>query len=74
MADAQHLPFQDPISQRRVYLVLSPSGFHGVEHGTCDTLADVVVELDAFFCPACHCSGRLSGAWAVDKLEEARSA
>ena len=34
-------------------------------------LADLAIELDAFFCPACHRNGRVSGAWCLDVIEEA---
>lgn len=45
----------------------------GVEHPGCGVLADLCIELDAFWCPGCGWSGRVSGAWCVDVLEAARS-
>jgi hypothetical protein len=43
----------------------------GVEHPRCDAVADLAIELDAFFCPACHRNGRVSGAWCRDVIEGA---
>ena len=42
----------------------------GVTHPDCDQAADVSIHLDAFYCQTCKWNGRISGAWAVDKLEE----
>jgi hypothetical protein len=39
-----------------------------VLHGECETLADVVPEQDAFYCPTCSYSGRISGEWYVQLL------
>lgn len=35
----------------------------------CDELADLSIDLDAFYCPSCGRSGRVSGAWCVDVIE-----
>jgi hypothetical protein len=43
----------------------------GVAHPGCDAVADLAIELDAFFCPACHRNGRVSGAWCRDVIEAA---
>lgn len=43
----------------------------GVAHPRCDALADLAVDLDAFYCPDCEWSGRVSGAWAIDMIENA---
>jgi len=43
----------------------------GVAHPGCAAVADLAIELDAFFCPACHRNGRVSGAWCLDVIEEA---
>lgn len=44
----------------------------GVEHPGCDALADLVLDLDAFWCPLCRRNGRISGAWAADMIAAAR--
>ena len=76
--ESVHHPFTDPISGKICVLVIPPAGrVHptagqpkiGVDHPGCDQLADVAVELDAFYCPACRWNGRVSGAWAVDQIE-----
>ena len=43
----------------------------GVEHPDCDAVADLAIELDAFFCPQCKRNGRVSGAWCRDVIEAA---
>jgi hypothetical protein len=43
----------------------------GIAHPRCDAVADLAIELDAFFCPACHRNGRVSGAWCADVIEAA---
>jgi hypothetical protein len=43
----------------------------GVEHPRCDAVADLAIELDAFFCPACKRNGRVSGAWCADVIRSA---
>ena len=45
----------------------------GIAHPGCGALADLSIELDAFYCRACHWSGRVSGAWCADMIEEAES-
>jgi hypothetical protein len=37
----------------------------GVAHPECAELADLAVELDAFYCRFCQWNGRISGAWAA---------
>lgn len=64
--------FNDPISGTTMVLVLGDEksrpydGTHGVEHPGCPRLADVSPDLDAFFCPMCSMSGRISGAWFME--------
>jgi len=43
----------------------------GVAHPGCDAVADLAIELDAFFCPSCKRNGRVSGAWCRDVIEAA---
>lgn len=38
----------------------------GITHPGCDRPADVMPDLDAFYCPACRRNGRVSGAWVMD--------
>jgi hypothetical protein len=67
--------FLDPIRDRLCALVVPPDGRVygepkiGIAHPDCDSLADLSVELDAFYCPACGWNGRVSGAWCVDMIE-----
>jgi hypothetical protein len=60
---AEPMTFTDPISEQRCELVLTPEV--GVKHPGCNTLADLVAHLDAFYCPQCGMNGRISGAWAM---------
>ena len=45
----------------------------GVEHPGCPAVADLALELDAFWCPLCRWNGRISGAWAADLIAAART-
>ena len=46
----------------------------GVAHPGCPVIADLAVELDAFWCPACRRGGRVSGAWCADLIRAAATA
>lgn len=64
--------FKDPIhADRAVVLVVDSKKplFEAlkVEHPDCDQLADVSLDLDAYFCTGCQWNGRISGAWAFDE-------
>lgn len=63
-------PFTDPVRGDECMLHVEPMqpAFDGiwVEHPGCEELADVSIDLDAFYCAACGRSGRVSGAWALD--------
>ena len=41
----------------------------GIAHPRCISIADLAIELDAFFCPTCKRNGRVSGAWCRDIIE-----
>jgi hypothetical protein len=65
--------FTDPISGSVCVLVNDPTadwwdGGVGVRHPSlgCARLADVSPDLDAFYCPDCGWTGRVSGAWVCD--------
>jgi hypothetical protein len=58
-------PFTDPVTGERCTLLVR-SGRPWVVHAGCPALADVVPVLDAFYCPSCGWSGRVSGAWAAE--------
>lgn len=64
--------FTDPISGQ-VCIVMFPTagGLPGIDHPNCATLADLSIELDAFYCPTCQMNGRISGAWCADLIAEA---
>ena len=75
--------FVDPISRKTCRLVVPTDGRVypnrgepkiGIEHNNCPELADLSIELDAFYCRACQWNGRISGAWAVDVIEAAMAA
>ena len=51
-----------------------PSLKIGVQHPRCGSLADLSVELDCFYCPTCGWNGRISGAWAVDLINNRQRA
>lgn len=65
---ADRFLFVDRATDREVVLCLD--GAPGVEHPGCAIRADVVAELDAFFCRSCGWNGRISGAWFVDVSTE----
>ena len=75
-------PFTDPASGRECSLTVPPDGRVfpgpgepkiGVIHPGCDQTADLAIELDAFWCPACRWNGRVSGAWAADVMNAIRT-
>ncbi len=66
--------FVDPVRDSPCALVIPDDGrlFRepkiGIAHPNCDTLADLSIELDAFYCPACAWNGRVSGAWCAEMI------
>lgn len=75
--------FTDPVSGAPCELVIPPGGRvyprpgwpkTGVAHPGCPAVADLCVELDAFWCPACRRNGRVSGAWCADVIRAAVTA
>jgi len=60
--------FTDYITGDRCFLVVQSGVKPGIRHPKCPVMADIIVELDAFYCLECHYSGRISGAWARDIL------
>jgi len=80
-------PFTDDVSGQPCELVIPPGGkVHpdapgdpkiGVRHPSvpgeaCIVLADLEIELDAFYCRLCQWNGRISGAWAADMIGAAK--
>jgi hypothetical protein len=70
--------FRDPIRDMTCVLVIPADGRIfplrgepkiGIAHPGCESLADLSVELDAFYCQACRWNGRVSGAWCVDMID-----
>lgn len=75
-------PFTDPARNEQCELVIPAGGrVHpindepkiGVAHPDCDEIADLALDLDAFFCPACKRNGRISGAWACLRIEAVKA-
>jgi len=73
-------PFIDPIGGGWCDLVVPPGGKVypqdgepkiGIAHPRCISIADLAIDFDAFFCPSCKRSGRVSGAWAADVIKAA---
>lgn len=64
--------FTDPTTGAECTLVIdeTAAGEHGVEHPGCTTLADVVVQLDAWWCSDGDHHGRVDGAWATERWRE----
>lgn len=61
--------FKDQVSSKLCALVRPiGGGLAGVEHPDCATLADLSVDLDAFYCQRCRMNGRVSGAWCADLI------
>jgi len=56
------IPFIDPISGQECALVITYERT-GIKHPECSQLADISLDLDAFFCLECGWNGRVSGAW-----------
>ena len=76
------MPFVDEVRGGECVLVVPAGGKVfprsgepkiGVVHPHCVTVADLALHLDAFFCPACHRNGRISGFWAADVIKAASS-
>ena len=67
---SQPMTFRDPITGLKCELIAIPET--GVAHPRCTTLADLCIELDAFYCPDCRMNGRISGAWAMKLVEIAQ--
>jgi hypothetical protein len=79
-AQAVRKPFHEDVRGGQCVLVVPPGGKVypkageakiGIEHPGCTEVADLAIELDAFFCPACHRNGRVSGMWCRDVIEAA---
>ncbi len=79
-AETVRAPFYEDVQGGECELVVPPGGKVypqageakiGVAHPGCTTVADLALELDAFFCPRCHRNGRVSGAWCRDVIEAA---
>lgn len=77
-AAVARVPFTDLVRLTECVLVIPPGGrVHpaapgdpkiGVEHPGCTRVADIALELDAFYCPLCQWNGRISGHWAADLI------
>lgn len=72
--------FTDPVRALECELVVPPGGRvyprpggakTGVAHPGCPAVADLAIDLDAFWCPACRWNGRVSGAWCADVIRAA---
>ena len=75
--DAQRHEFTEPITGETRTLVIPAGGRLfgafgskiGIEHPGCMVLADLSLELDAFYCMRCRTTGRVSGAWCSGLIE-----
>ena len=74
-------PFTDDVSGQPCELVIPDGGKvfpspgepkTGVRHPDCPAVADLCMDLDAFYCPACRWNGRISGAWAAGMIGASR--
>ena len=82
--DEIRVAFTDLVRMAQCTLVIPPGGqVHpaapghpkiGVAHPGCIRVADLALELDAFFCPLCQWNGRVSGAWCAGQIRAARAA
>ena len=72
--------FTDLVHGAECALVIPPGGSvyprpgeprAGVAHPGCPELADLAIELDAFYCRLCRWNGRVSGAWCLDLIDDA---
>lgn len=65
---AASYPFTDPVTGGKVTVHFGDTA--GVEHPNCDYRAEVVPDLDAFFCRHCGRNGRISGVWFLELLDQ----
>lgn len=63
--------FRELASGTHCFLAFEPNGKPVIKHPKCQEMADVIAELDAFYCMKCRYSGRISGAW-VREIADAR--
>jgi len=68
MASAADLTFIDPISGATCEIIIEPGKPPKVKHPGCVVLADIALDLDAFYCRFCHMNGRVPGAWVISLL------
>lgn len=66
-----HFTFNDAVNNgqecKLVFTVNDGTGMiAGISHPSCDRLADISLDLDAFYCTACKYNGKVSGAWIND--------
>ena len=74
--------FTDPVRNLECVLVIPAGGQVrpqdgepkiGVSHPGCFSVADLAMELDAFFCPHCEWNGRIYGVWAWKMIRASRA-
>lgn len=73
------IPFDDG-NLASCVLVIPPGGrlspLHGepktgVQHPGCTEVADLSLDLDCWYCASCRRQGRVSGAWAAERIQAA---
>lgn len=72
MRSSKRWLFIEPVNGGACSLIVKPGKRPVVRHPNCRSMADVIIELDAFYCMKCHFGGRISGAWAAECAEVAR--
>lgn len=68
------LAFTDLVSGQECKLLFTledGAGIASVRHPGCEEIADLSIELDAFYCRECKYNGRVSGAWCADVMKAA---
>jgi hypothetical protein len=83
MEISAHIAFTDLASNQECTLIIPLQGKVfpgpddakiGIAHPGCPMLADLAIELDAFWCPRCKWNGRVSGAWCADLIRSSGQA
>lgn len=69
-AEPRSYPFVDPLHGETVVFIVGPDSRRtGVAHPDCTDLAPVAYGLDSAYCAICRWQCRISGAWALDMIE-----
>lgn len=63
--------FLELTSLTECWLVITPQLNARIKHPDCPQLADISLELDAFYCVRCRFGGRVSAYWVLERAASA---